>query len=263
MIFTFIQSAGASFAYLLDDYPSAWLARSISRLLKSDYAGSAIRIRRSSDNTELDIGFAANELDQSAITSFVGANSAYLVKVYDQSGNGRDWVQATQANQPRIVNAGTLETKGGKPAGFWDGSDDVMVATVGAGYANSSMSYHVIYLNKDSAAMTRSEASVYYNVFQNGSGTVPDQNVGTPAYFKNGSSISATRDAMYDNFINTQALLSVTGLALADPFDNSGVIEDSYSGFAFGGWIQEEVFYNSSSNSQSGIEANIKTYYGL
>lgn len=87
------------------------------RLLTADYVGDAIRVRRSSDDTEQDIGFVDGELDTDDLETFVGANSAYITTWYDQSGNGNDAVMATAANQPRIVNAGTIETlTNGKPA---------------------------------------------------------------------------------------------------------------------------------------------------
>jgi hypothetical protein len=89
------------------------------RKLRDAYAGSAIRIRRSSDDTEQDIGFSGENLDTAAITTFVGANNAFVTKWYDQSGNADDAVQATTANQPRIVNAGTIDTRNGLPAALW------------------------------------------------------------------------------------------------------------------------------------------------
>ena len=45
-----------------------------TRRLASAYVGSAIRIRRSSDNAEQDIGFVGENLDTAAISTFVGAN---------------------------------------------------------------------------------------------------------------------------------------------------------------------------------------------
>jgi hypothetical protein len=85
------------------------------RKLRAAYGGSAIRIRRSSDNTEQDIGFSGNNLDTAAISSFVGANSAFVVTWYDQAGSD-NVTQSTAGLQPRIVNAGTLETKNSLPA---------------------------------------------------------------------------------------------------------------------------------------------------
>lgn len=59
--------AVAPFAGLLDLYPNATAAYSL-RKLRADYAGSAIRVRRSIDDSELDIGFDSNnDLDQTAL----------------------------------------------------------------------------------------------------------------------------------------------------------------------------------------------------
>jgi hypothetical protein len=74
------------------------------------YAGKALRVRRSSDDAESDIGFTGGGvLDTTALASFVGSGSAFVVTWYDQSGGGNDFTQATHANQPRIVNAGTYD----------------------------------------------------------------------------------------------------------------------------------------------------------
>lgn len=81
----------------------------------------AIRVRRSSDNTEMDIGFTGLVLNTSALATFVGANSGFITKFYDQTGNGRDLLQTTAANQPRIVNAGTYDGKA-----VFDGTNDGM-----------------------------------------------------------------------------------------------------------------------------------------
>lgn len=93
---------------LLDSVSNVAAAFSL-RKISTAYSGNAIRIRRSSDNAEQDIGFSGTNLDTAAIASFVGANSAFVVTWYDQSGNAKDATQATTAKQPRIVNAGTLK----------------------------------------------------------------------------------------------------------------------------------------------------------
>jgi hypothetical protein len=110
-------------ALLLDTYGSARLAFSL-RKLRTAYGGSAIRIRRSNDNAEQDIGFSGNDLDTAAIASHVGANSGFIVTWYDQSGNGTDATMSTAANQARIVNAGTLDTESGNPVAVFDGTND-------------------------------------------------------------------------------------------------------------------------------------------
>jgi len=76
--------------------------------------GRVVEVRRSSDNAVED--FSANQVASGAVEAFVGgSNSGFVSKWYDQSGNGLDMVQTTTADQPRIVNSGTLETIDGKP----------------------------------------------------------------------------------------------------------------------------------------------------
>ncbi len=96
------------------------------RKMRSTYAGSAIQVRRSSDNATLDIGFtAAGDLDTVALKAFVGAgNSGFVALWYDQSGNGIHVSQPAAANQPRIVNAGLVDRKNGAPALVFDGVND-------------------------------------------------------------------------------------------------------------------------------------------
>ena len=102
---------------LLDVYGANVEAAYSVRKLSASYAGSAIRVRRSSDNSEQDIGFDGNgDLDTSALTTFVGANDGKVVKWYDQSGNSSDAVQTNVNGQPHIIASGVLSNQGGKPA---------------------------------------------------------------------------------------------------------------------------------------------------
>lgn len=105
---------------LLDQHGEDCLAAYGLRKLRTAYTGSAIRIRRHSDNAEQDIGFDSNgDLDTGSITSFVGANSASVVTWYEQSGQASDWnlTQPTTSRQPRITDSsGNIFTLDGKPA---------------------------------------------------------------------------------------------------------------------------------------------------
>lgn len=88
----------------------------------SVYRGPLLRVRRSGDNAERDI-FSTHEqnasgdrwLDEGALLSFVGGGSGFVSAWYDQSGRGRHATQTIAADQPRIVNAGVIETVGGRP----------------------------------------------------------------------------------------------------------------------------------------------------
>lgn len=77
-----------------------------TRKLRTAYSGACLRVRRSSDSTEQDIGFSGGKLDTAALLSFVGAGDGFVTTWYDQSGNGRDATQATAAKQMYVVQAG-------------------------------------------------------------------------------------------------------------------------------------------------------------
>jgi hypothetical protein len=84
----------------------------------TSYSGFCIKVKRSSDNTESDIGFVGDDLDTTTLLSFVGAGDGLVTKWYDQSGNGYDLAETTVA--PLIVVAGVLQTDNGKPAIYFD-----------------------------------------------------------------------------------------------------------------------------------------------
>lgn len=102
-----------AFTGLLDTYSGAAVAYSL-RLLRTEYNGSAIRVRRADDNEEQDIGFRNNELDTSTLETFSLGSDCFVTTWYDQSGSNN----ATQTNasrQPKIVDTGSTITEGGKP----------------------------------------------------------------------------------------------------------------------------------------------------
>ena len=108
---------GAGGTLLLDLYGTNIAAAYSVRKLSSTYSGAAIRVRRSSDNSEQDIGFDVNgDLDTSSLTTFVGGNNGLIAKWYDQSGNSNDGVQTNSSLQSHIVASGTIRTQGGIPA---------------------------------------------------------------------------------------------------------------------------------------------------
>lgn len=113
-------AVAAAVSYPLDTVNNVAAAYSL-RQLRSAYAGSAVRVRRSSDNTEQDIGFSSNgEFDSTAFSAFVGAGVGYVRTWYDQSGTGKISGQATPASQPSI----TLNAINNKPALTFDGTND-------------------------------------------------------------------------------------------------------------------------------------------
>jgi len=131
------QTAG-----LLETYSGAAAAYSL-RKLRTGYVGNAIRVRRSSDNTEQDIAFdASGNLDTTSLLAFVGNGNGFVTTWYDQSGNGVNISQSTAANQPQIVNGGSIRLLNNKPSIYFDGSStyfnsstQTVLSTGGGGYS--------------------------------------------------------------------------------------------------------------------------------
>jgi lysophospholipase L1-like esterase len=119
--------------YPLSPYPldvgtfsGFWSLRKISA-----NATAAIRVQRSSDNAQQDIGFIGRELDIAGLLRFCTGSTGTITTWYDQSGNNKHLVQATVAAQPIIVNAGTLVGFApGKPALQFDGTRYLACSTL-------------------------------------------------------------------------------------------------------------------------------------
>jgi hypothetical protein len=91
----------------------------------------AIRLRRDSDNNESDfltLTDGSGKLDMTAIQNFKGTANLFCVKLYDQSGNGHDFAQATGAFQPPF----NLNVLGSFPALVVTSSIYSLTATVAA-----------------------------------------------------------------------------------------------------------------------------------
>ena len=95
------------------------------RLLRSNYVGSCNNIRRSSDNTNQDIGFQDSyDYDLPAFTAFVAGGSGFCEIWYDQFGVNNP-TNVTHADQPLL-----RPTDGpiGRPCNTFDGATDFLFA---------------------------------------------------------------------------------------------------------------------------------------
>lgn len=132
----FLANAGPSFVGPLDafeaDIPGAW---SPARRLLTSYEGPLVRVRRTSDDTEQDIGYtAAGALDIGALASFVGVSTARVRTVYDQIGSN-DLVNATSAEQPTL--SASVAAWGGTPALVFAGVPEIM--SLGSGISPTAL----------------------------------------------------------------------------------------------------------------------------
>lgn len=148
-----LEGGSAPFVGPFDAFAAPYRAHSLRRLLGA-YTGAAVRVRRSSDNAEQDIGFtSAGDLDTTALTTFAGSGSAYVVTWYDQGTGARHFTQATVASQPRIVNAGVVDVVNSKPAVVFDGTDDHLISSAAGLFAATTATVATV-LKSNSNAVT-------------------------------------------------------------------------------------------------------------
>jgi hypothetical protein len=239
---------------------------------------AAIRVQRSSDNAQQDIGFLGRDLDIIGLLNFCAGSTGTLVKWYDQSlnnlgvSNGHDLIQNTLAAQPVIVNAGKLI--------FLPNSARLGVSFDGNRYMATGTGY-VLVLPLTHFAVVSPSAS-------NGSvGTIGGStNVGSPHLFAYAGNTSQFK---FNTFVSLTAVgaapvIPRVVMATGDYHDSFMEISPNFSrgytgtaglaGFEMGscqggankfiGVISEYFIYASiSQNRKSKIAREMAAYYGL
>ena len=259
---------GGGASYLVDDF-APYIAYDLRKI--SSTATNSIRVRRLSDNNELDIGFNGDSLDEAALNTFCSGTDGFVTTFYDQSGNSLNAVMATASSQPRICLNGVIDSVNGKPAILGDGVNDSLRKT----------------------GLTGSRPNTQFVLYDK---------VGTSGYFGtfNGNSIAgfslgATGSRIYQNggafgpysTLNTQALLMFKSTELSDSdwkyYENGNVITNSgqtigtltYANISLfdrpantsrcNMYMQSYIMFNSdeSTTNRLAIQDNINTYYSI
>ena len=260
---------------LLNDYPDAAAAYSL-RKLNADYTGAAVRVRRASDNLEEDISFLSNgNLNTSFLSAFCNQTDGFIVRFYDQSGNGNDAVQATTSEQPKIYDA---------TAGYLTGLEFVPASNTHLG-----LDYTFDMTDVSAALVAKADNTGSYAIINAHETTVAREfaigvNNGTVAstikYDGNQRSDSDTLsnyDDLFlltmfadsstanDSYLNGQACTGTTNPPTTPNTTNNIRIGQRATGSAdFSGLIFEfVVWFSDQSANRAAIEANIATFYGI
>lgn len=281
----------SAFYGVLDFYGDYISSAYSLKKLSNNYTGSCIRVRRSSDNSELDIGFVGYDLDTSTLLSFCGAGSGFITTWYDQSGNSYNVASGTLTAQPRIVLTGSLETVNGNPAVLYDGIDDVLLTvnpsanaiTTGKLYGFSVAS--ILALN--SCLYGKNTSSVVSNRYTLGYGTsAAFGGSGTgikSSVVDSGNIPSSSTSTVVGDFsgqkLYSQALHTTNDLYVNLNMRNSTSMTNSLGGgshmFAIGragsnttlrmtGHIQEVLIFNGDKSSElTSIQNFIMNIYGI
>ena len=264
---------------LLDTYTGAKVAVSL-RKLRNAYTGSAVRVRRSSDNAEQDIGFnGANEIDTAVLKTFIGADTGYVVKWYDQSGNANDASQSTTTQQGAIVISGAVQRTNGKVSVYFDGDDAYNTATVSLNtylyisaifkasnnfiiaehgtnaYANGDGFFYFTDVNNP-WFFSRSNAFYYCSGSNSWAGTnqvltTLSNNSSGAAYYKNG--------VVQNNDIVTGSSLSNTSYT-----NNIYLWSRANTSLIISGYAQETIIWDKDmASDRAAVELNTNTFYSI
>jgi hypothetical protein len=96
------------------------------RLLFKEYTGAHAKIKRSSDNAELDVTFKMNGdiKTPTNFTTWKGSDTLYVTKWYDQSGRGLHVMPTNSSTPPVFDNAQSGGHFAGKWGALFDGSSN-------------------------------------------------------------------------------------------------------------------------------------------
>jgi len=253
---------------LLEFYPGAAAAYSLRQLRRS-VSPYAIRVRRSSDNTEQDIGFNSNgELDTNALLDFADGGDVWVSVWYDQSSNGNDATQETTGSQPQIVSSGSVVTENGKPALEFDtDSLEPSITNAASDYSFFSVTKHTV-----------SSPPGFTIDVQSGRFIFDGRGSGVGAYYDGAwrgtshnstvqqvNSIFAIAPTSGQSYINGSVVN--TGLSYTQkPLGGTIRIGQNSVGSSnyWNGTMQEIILYASDQTSnRTGIEDNMNDYYSI
>jgi hypothetical protein len=261
---------------LLDLYPAA-IAFSV-RKIRTEYSGACMRVRRSSDNTEQDIGFDLNgDLDTTALLAFVGSGDGFVTVWYGQDVVSVNLTQATLTRQPRIVFNGGLVLNLGKPAINFHIAGNVNHSNlnnqnipIGSRVTANSSFYGVSrYTSNTQRRLFISDfANTYFTLFPDSEGSAQGSPSSSPsltqAHINGNLQTIGTRGQLRAVIGVDTFLAAINNYALLN--GNTFRIELGREGSVIGAldFYQELIIYRTDQTSNRvAIETNINNYYGI
>jgi hypothetical protein len=124
--------------------PNNVLAAYSSRKLMQAYTGSAM-LTRNNSAVEMEIGFINEALDTDALLTHAASGNVTVVKFLDQSNNGNDLIQNTLADQPLIVESGTISEASYEKIGLKFNASTFDDLNTILNNINSDFSYYMVF----------------------------------------------------------------------------------------------------------------------
>jgi hypothetical protein len=216
------------------------------------------------------VGFTEGDAPSSfTVSNFKVLGNGFVETWYDQSGNGRNAVQATAGSQPKIVNSGSLVVLSGVPALSFDGSSDLFTVT-GFAFSPSGdfLAVTVSKISNGNLIDTRDgggdgfflqQGSTFRHRY-NGDGAINisgnDQHIVATSEL-NGTTLTAYKNGASAGTDTVTAGLSTT--------TNTTIGRVSFTAVNYvAGSIQEIILYDADkSANRATLETNIINHYGI
>ena len=263
-----IPVADPNVSYILDISPSenALAAYSV-RQLSTLYTGPAMKVRRTSDNVELDIYYDVNgELDTAAIETHCGSNLGRVTVWYDQSGNNNHISESNASYQPTIWSGTVIYTAGNnnkpalQPAGAFPLTTQNITPEGLTIVTEMGNHYDVLLAGSSYSDKIRTALGRTHLLFE-GAGTTLQ--IPIDGGYEGYNLITLNKNTQWEGKTNNNPI--VTGTATGDftvqclfarnPGGNSSTND---------GRGQEFIFWeNEQSQNQANLQNNANNYYGI
>ena len=203
-------------------------------------------------------------------------SNGFVETWYDQSGNSNDVTQATAGSQPKIVNAGSLVTVGGRASFKFDGSSDFLERET---YTQGSLSQpNTFFSVAELDAYADENRKVYDGHVSTARNMLQLNTAGNGQFAHFAGTVAATgEDADADRHLFTSLIngassdLRIDGTSKA----TGNTASQAMTGIVIGannvptsnfwdGDIQEIIIYNSNqSSTTTAVETNINSHYSI
>ena len=268
---------------ILDSLTASAVAAYSIRKLRTAYSGNVVKIRRSSDNNEVDVAFDTNETISgssavspttwgSTLSAFADLTGTpidcFVTTKYDQTTGGYNATQSTATNQPQIVDSSGLRVDANGNVKLTYSTDQLQTSSGGtwtqpntistvAQWSSTTSTNSKLFdgetTNRNMVLNNNNTLSMFAGIVVNVGTTSTNQNIRTflydgssSKYWENGTQIGTTYNAGSG---------SLTGITLGAAYNRTdqGMVGD----------IQELIIFNSDigSTDRTTLEDDQDAYY--
>jgi hypothetical protein len=259
------------------------------RKVKSDYTGHAVRIRRESDDVEVNVSFDTNDevstsspientteqggesgsTTATTLGEFISGTNAAVHTWYDQSGNSNNATQEEDASQPLLAEGGNLNLDDALKPQIDFTSDPTFLAFTPVSFTNETIfvksssvlinAFSTVISNADNrAVIDQSTNDVQYNVTAGGFATISASHANDDQVFtfmRDSTNVSVFQNGVAKGTSTTYANDSIQRSVIGRRGDTEG----EYSGA-----MSEYILYGVAQiDNRFKVESNINNHYGL